>query len=300
VGPRMTRWKFERVAGPFKGATGGLAWDGSGMFFSAVGEERVLRFDPETNAVAEHRRWTYRVNGLAIGPNGELYGGQEGGRRVVQFLPEGITTPTALQLDGRYHNFPCDLTVDGKGRVWFSDPYNPVPAAGPQMYPLLEHQSVLRMTCDRGWSLQRMTYDTVGPRALALSPDEQTLYVSDGDTTAKLRELRAYPVLEDGALGQPKVLHTFGSDYRGPHRGIEGMCVDSEGNVLACAGWNRSGPGPRVYVFSARGALLESHELPCDVPMRIAFGDANLDSVYVTTADGQLLRATGVGRRGAR
>jgi gluconolactonase len=295
----MTPWKFEPVAGPFKGATGGLAWDGSGMLFSAVGEERVLRFDPKTNAVSEHRRWTYRVNGLAIGPNGELYGGQEGGRRVVQFLPEGITTPTALQLDGRYHNFPCDLTVDRKGRVWFSDPYNAVPAAGPQMYPLLDHQSVLRMTCDRGWSLQRMTYDTVGPRAIALSPDQQTLYVSDGDTTAKVRELRAYPVLQDGTLGQPEVLHTFGSDYRGAHRGIEGMCVDSEGNILACAGWNKSGPGPLVYVFSPKGALLETHELPCDAPMRIAFGDAKLDSLYVTSADGQLLRATGIARNGA-
>ena len=294
----MSTWKFERVAGPFKGATGGLAWDGAGLYFSAVGEERVLRFDPKTKSVSEHRRWTYRVNGLAIGPKGELYGGQEGGRRVVQFLPEGITIPTALQLDGRYHNFPCDLAVDAKSRVWFSDPYNPVPAAGPQMYPLLDHQSVLRMTCDKGWSLQRMTYDTVGPRAVALSPDEQTLYVSDGDTNATRRELLAYPILPDGTLGQRAVLHTFGADYRGAHRGVEGMCIDSEGNVLACAGWNKSGAGPLVYVFSPKGAVLETHELPCSLPMRLAFGDAGLDSLYVTTGEGELLRATGVGRRG--
>jgi gluconolactonase len=292
-------WKFERVAGPFNGATGGLAWDGSTMFFSAVAEERVLRFDPATSAVQEYRRWTYRTNGLAIGPRGELYGGQEAGRRVIQFLPEGITTPTAAQLDGRYHNFPCDLTVDRKGRVWFSDPYNPVPAFGPQLYPLLEHQSVLRMEQVRGWKLERLTCDTVSPRALCLAADEKTLYVADGDTNAKLRELRAYPVRDDETLGPCTVLHTFGSDYRGAHRGVEGMCLDVEGNVVACAGWKRSGSGPMMYVFSPTGTVLETHPLPCDLPMRVAFGDPGLGSLYLTAGDGCLYRARDIGRRGA-
>ena len=293
-------WKFERVAGPFKGATGGLAWDGKAMFFSAVAEERVLRFDPATGAVDEYRRWTYRTNGLAIGPKGELYGAQEGGRRVIQFLPNGITTPTAAQLDGRYHNFPCDLTVDRGGRVWFSDPYNPVPAFGPQMYPLLEHQSVLRMEQGRGgWTLERLSYDTVGPRALCLSGDEKTLYVADGDTKAKLRALRAYAVKEDGTLGPYTVLHAFGSDHRGAHRGIEGMCLDAEGNIVACAGWKKSGPGPLMYVFSPAGAVLETHELPCELPMRVAFGDADLASLYLTAADGILYRAKNIGGHGA-
>jgi gluconolactonase len=291
-------WTFERVAGPYKGPTGGLAWDGSGMYFSAVAEERVLRFDPKKNAVDEFRKWTFRVNGLAAGANGELYGGQEGGRRVVRFLPEGITTPTALQLDGRFHNFPCDLAVDRGGRVWFSDPYNPVPSAGPQMYPLLDHQSVLRMREQRGWTLERMTYDTQGPRAIALSPDEKTLYVADGDTRAKIRELRAYPIKEDGTLNACRVLHTFGSDHRGPHRGIEGICVDSEGNLIACGGWAQSGPGALIYIFSPGGAIIETHPSPADMPMRVAFGDAGLSSLYLTAADGGLYRARLTGRHG--
>lgn len=292
-------WHFEKVAGPFKGPTGGLAWDGSAMYFSAVGEERVLRFNPDSKAVDEFRKWTYRVNGLAIGPNGEIYGGQEAGRRVVQFLPEGITTPTALQIDGRYHNFPCDLAVDSKGRVWFSDPYNPLPAAGPQLFPLLEHQSVLRMREDRGWSLQRMTGDTTSPRAIALSPDETTLYVADGDTHTKIRELRAYDILPDGSLAAAcRVLHTFGADHRGAHRGIEGMCVDGQGNIIACAGWAQSGPGALVYVFSPSGAVLATHPAPADLPMRVAFGEA--ESLYLSAADGCLYRTSATGRRGVK
>jgi gluconolactonase len=294
-----TKWTFERVAGPFKGPTGGLDWDGKAMYFSALGEERVLRFDPVRSSIDEFRKWTWRVNGLAAGPKGELYGGQEGGRRVVQFLDENITTPTALQLDGRFHNFPCDLTVDRKGRVWFSDPYNPVPAFGPQMYPLLEHQSVLRMQNDRGWTLERMTFDTVGPRAIALSPDEKTLYVADGDSKAKVRELRAYPIGEDGRLGAYRLLHSFGADHRGPQRGIEGLAVERGGNIVACAGSNDNGPGALIYVFSPSGAVLETHPAPADRPMRVAFGDAGLGSLYVTAADGALYRSRDTGLVGA-
>jgi gluconolactonase len=182
--------------------------------------------------------------------------------------------------------------------AWFSDPYNPVPSAGPQMYPLLEHQSVLRMREDRGWSLERMTFDSIGPRAVALSPDEKTLYVSDGDTKAKVRELRAYPVKDDGTLGLCRVLHTFGADHRGTHRGIEGLCVDSEGNLIACGGWAQSGPGALIYVLSPSGAVLETHPSPADVPMRVAFGDEGLASLYLTAADGGLYRARALGRRG--
>jgi len=157
---------------------------------------------------------------------------------------------------------------------------------------------VLRMRQDRGWTLRRMTYDTQGPRAIALSPDETTLYVADGDTRAKLRELRAYAIQEDGTLAAAyRVLHTFGSDHRGAHRGIEGLCVDAQGNIIACAGWQKSGPGPLIYVFSATGAVLETHPAPADLPMRVAFGEA--ESLYLTAADGHLYRAAGIGRRGA-
>ena len=292
-------WKFEKVAGPFKGPTGGLAWDGKALFFTAVGEERLMRFDPAAGKASEYRKWTFRTNGLACGPKGELYGGQEGGRRVIQFLPDGITTPCGMQLEGQYHNFPCDLAVDRLGRVWFSDPYHAQPAMGPHMFALLAHQSVLRLREDRGWTMQRMTFDTASPRAIALSPDEKTLYVADGDMAAKTRELRAYTIGDDGSLAAShRVLHVFGTDYRGPHRGIEGMCADSQGNLIACGGWSRSGPGPLVYVFSPQGAVLETHPAPADMPMRVAFGDAGLDSLYLTAADGNLYRAQGTGRRG--
>jgi len=294
-------WSFETVAGPFKGPTGGVCWDGRSILFTAVTEGRVLRFDPATGSTDEFRRYTNRSNGIALGPQGQLYGCQEGSRRIIEFKADGSAVVTATRLNGRYHNFPTDLTIDRAGRIWFSDPYNPVRAYGPQLFPPLDHASVLRLARNERheWQMQRVTHDTSAPRAVLLSREEKTLYLAEGDETQdKPRELRAYPLEEDGRVGPYVVLYTFGSDHRGPHRGIEGMCLDADGDIIAVGGSDKSGPGPLVYVFSPQGAVRESHALPIDRPMRCAFGGARGDELYVTTAGGHLLRATGTGRRG--
>ena len=108
-------WKFHLVAGPFKGRTGGLAWDGAAMLFSAVQEERVLRFDPGTGMAEVFRKVTGRTNGVAVAADGSVFGAQEGGRRVIQFLKDGSTAPTCDLLGGKHHNQPTDVIVDGRG-----------------------------------------------------------------------------------------------------------------------------------------------------------------------------------------
>ena len=296
-------WTFELVHGPLGRPIGGLAWDGEAMLFSDINENGILRFDPRTQAVSTFRAYTSRTNGIAFGPDGVLNGCQEGSRRIVRFMPDGSASLPEVKLDGRYHNHPCHITVSGSGQLWFSDPLHAMPALGPLLPPYLEHRSVLRLTYTvpprQHWHMQRMTFDTASPRGVALSPDGKTLYVSECDNAeGGTRELRAYPVDTDGTLGRPIVLHTFGADYRGVHRGVEGLCVDAAGNVIACAGWRRSGPGPTVYVFSPAGGVAATHAVPADMPLGCAFGDPGLASLYVGTADGQLLRARATGHVG--
>jgi gluconolactonase len=298
-------WQFEAVAGPFEGAIGGVVWDRArgAVLFSTIDGGQLLALDHASKTVTEVRHYTNRVNGLALGPNGELYGAQEGGRRLIEFTPDGRTVPVDALLDGKYHNQPSDLVVDRQGRIWFTDPRHPIIPFGPSIFPFLDHCSVLRLARNdrRAWVATRMTYDTVSPRAVLLSGDERTLYVADGEPRrGQRRELRAYPIRADGTLDHPILLHPFGTDHRGPHRGIEGMCLDADGNIVAVGGWQRSGPGPLVHVFAPSGAVLESHPIPADQPSRCCFGGPDLDTLYVTTAGGQLYRARAGGRRGRR
>jgi gluconolactonase len=169
-----------------------------------------------------------------------------------------------------------------------------------QIFPPLEHASVLRLDHEeqrRLWDLRRVTFDTAAPRAVAVAWDGGTLYFAETDNRpGGRRELRAYTLRGLEIAGAPVVMHTFGEDHRGPHRGIEGMCLDAEDNIVACAGSERSGPGPMVYVFSRAGDIMGSHRVPADTPVNCAFGGDGLSTLFVTTGAGELLcvRASGM------
>ena len=66
------------------------------------------------------------------------------------------------------------------------------------------------------------------------------------------------------------------------------MSID--GNIIATAGYEQGGPGPMIYVFAPNGRVLSTHPLPADRPTNCTFGDADLQSLYVT-ASGCLFRA---------
>jgi gluconolactonase len=286
-------WSFERVAGPFGDPIAGLAWDGEAMLFSRPDVDRIERYTPRDGQISLLRRYTNHTAGLAFAPSGELYGCQQLSRRIVRFNANGSTTPMTYRFgDGSYHNMPRHLSIDQRGRIWFSDPVHQLPAYGPPV-PFVGHQSVLRLDqrADRSWILGRATHDTTSPSGVAVSPDQSTLYVAD-DTEANA-ELRAYPILPDGTLGQHTLLHSFGRDYRGRQRGADGLCVDGAGGLIACAGSQDNGPGALLYVFSPGGRLVTTQALPAGVPTVCAFGDDALTSLYVGTTEGHLFRGAG-------
>lgn len=294
----MTGWTFERVA-VVDGAATGVAWDGTGVLFSVPAAGRIMRFVPERGAADEYRRHSGGIDGIAVAASGTVYGCQSPSRRIVRLNADGSTSVLPYKLAGRLHNNPRELDVDTHGRVWFSDPHRSLRIPGPDVFPLLDHASVLRLDRipGRGWHMRRMTFDTVAPGAVLLSADELTLFVAENAAPpAGQRELRAYPIDGD-ELGPYEVLHAFGRDHRGSHRGVEGMCLDRHGNVVACAGGERSGPGAMVYVFSPSGRVLATEPVPAD-PVGCAFGGSDLASLYVSTTMGELHRVNDSGLRG--
>lgn len=283
-------WSFELVAGPLGGTTEGPVWDGEAVLYTHIPVSRIMRYDPRTGENSEYFYMTHNTNGLCFDAEGNLYGCQSGRRRIVRFEKNGISIASVSStLDGRQHNNPNDLAVDRQGRIWFTDPFNG--SAGEQE---LDHMSVLRLDPkgDDNWELTRATYDVSRPNGVLISRDQRTLYVAQSDyDPSQPRELRAYPINDDGSLGSYTTLHTFGIDSRGVHRGVDGMTLDVDGNIIACAGWEESGPGPMIYVISPTGRVLETHPFRVDRPTNCCFGDADMRTLYVTTGGGHLFRA---------
>ena len=171
----------------------------------------------------------------------------------------------------------------------------------------MDHDSILRADPqpDGTWVCKRMTFDTTRTNGLLISPDQKKLYmiqVTRIPSDPNPRELRAYDILDDGTLGKYIVLHQFGTDYRGPQRGVDGMCLDSEGNIVGCAGSyaRGSGPGPMIYIWDPNGRVLETHPMPVgvDMPTNCTFGDPDLRTLYITTSPGHFIRVRNTGRRG--
>lgn len=286
------KWRFELIAGPFGCTAEGPAWDGRYLHFSLIQQDRIMRYDPKTGECTEWKTGTQRTNGLMFDAKGRLYGCSSNGRAIVRFEADGKTTVIGDRLDGKRLNMPNDLAIDRGGRIWFSNPWHDQLRVGDARMEL-EDQSILLLNPaeDGTWKLSRAASDTTSPNGVLLSADQRTLYVSQQEYRLdKLRELRAYPIENDGSLGQYTVLHQFGGDYRGVHRAIDGMCLDFEGNIVATAGWQQSGPGPMIYVFSPSGRVLETHPVPADRPTNCTFGDADLHTLYVTTGDGHVYR----------
>lgn len=270
-------WEFEQIAGPFA-FTEGPAWDGKGLVFTDIPNGRIMRYDPQTGETIVFRTGTNEANGLMFDQAGQLYGCEGGGRRVVRYNADGTTTVIADQFEGKRLNSPNDLAFDRQGRLWFTDPRYTDREDDLE----LGHQSVFRADpqSDGSWTLRRVTHDTTKPNGLLISPDQKWLYVAQSHYgEGNKRELRAYPIKEDGAVGQYEVLHNF---Y--PHRGIDGMCLDREGNIIATAGWQQSGPGPMIYVFAPNGRVLETHPVPVDRPTNCTFGGDDLKTLYVTAS----------------
>jgi len=295
-------WNFEKIFDSGGRPLGGLAWDGSQMLFTDVNDNSIYAYDPQTTKITLKRKYTNRVNGIVFGNDGALYGCQEGSRRIIRMLDDGSSTATATHLHGVPHNHPYLIDVDKMGHFWFTDCYHQLLASGPQVFPALNHQSVLKLFLgprpQSHWEIERVTFDSIRPRGLALSVDEKTLYVSDTtNELGQVRQIRAYPILVDGSVGPFVVLHTFGEDYRGVHRGAEGLSIEATGKLIATGGGDR-GPGPMIYIFSPEGCLERAYPLPNCLPTNCAFGDSDFDSLYVTSEDGKLFRATKTGYKG--
>ena len=288
------QWKFELLMKPpAVPLTEGPVWDGEQLYFTHIRASRIMRYDPGSGVIAEARTGTNRTNGLAFDAEGRLFGCCSGGRAILRFDPDGKNAVIADRVEGKRLNTPNDLAIDRKGRIWFTNPVNEGNWDKTEKTEL-DNKSVIRCDPqkDGSYTTTRVTFDTTMPNGILVSQDQSTLYVAEsGYARGIARELRAYPIKDDGSLGTYTTLFTWGEDARGVHRGIDGMCLDRDGNIVATSGWEVSGPGPMITVFSPTGRVLETHPVPAIRPTNCCFGGRGMTTLFVTTTQGHFFKA---------
>ena len=285
-------WEFEKVSGPW-GFTEGPQWTGAVLLFVDMTSHRVMRFDPATGVTDRYYEGTNAGNGLLWTGAGQLICCESGARRISLIkVAEGCAGTIVDSFEGMRLNSPNDIVMDGLGRLWFTDP-----RYGQDRDDMeLDHESIYRLTPHGDHShIDRMTFDTTRPNGLAFSPDGRTLYVAQSDYgEGRKRELWAYPVDDDGSLGEHRVLHNFA-----PARGADGLKVSSDGHIIVAAGWTTDGPGPLIYAFEDSGRVVATHSLGGDLPTNLCFGGDDLTDLYVTGGGGWLYRVRNCGFAGS-
>lgn len=262
--------KIEKLWGEGSFTEGPVEGPDGCVYFSDIGN-RIMKFDPKTGKATEFRNPSGRANGLKFDAMGRLIaceGANTGGNRRVSITEKDGTVKTlADKFEGKAFNSPNDLTLDSKGRIYFSDPRY----VGSEKREL-DHDSVYRI--DPDGKLTHLIKDVIKPNGLVISPDGKTLYVADHSGEPQLtRKLVAYPLNADGSVGARKELYDFGKE-----RGIDGMTVATDGTVVATAG---RGPAAGIYFFSPEGKKIGFLPTPED-PSNCCFAGADRKTLYVT------------------
>ncbi len=272
-------WQFKNAIPPIGTITEGPVWDGKDILFSNISMNRVLKLCLRTFRLEVFAENTQGTNGLHFNGAGTLFGCSGDGRKIVEFDQNGNMTTVANRLCGRRLNGPNDLAIDPKGRIYFSDRIGDIyPDMG------IDHSSIISADPQPNgtYKCTRRTFDTTMPNGLLFSKDYTALYVAESDYRAsQKRQLLSYPVKEDGSLSSPSILHDFG-----PHRGIDGMTLTTEGLIVACTGWEVSGPGGCITIFEPDGRIVATHKVPAKRPTNCLLVD---NTLYVTTIEGHLL-----------
>ena len=165
--------------------------------------------------------------------------------------------------DGKKYNEPNDIFVDKKGGIYFSDPYFHVHAE-----PLEQDcHGLYYITPDRS-EVIRVIDDMKDPNGISPTPDGSKLYVIDTGE----QKTYIYDVNPDGTLSNKKEFVPWG---------LDGLTVDSEGNVYITGG------DDYVNIYDAAGNLMEKIVVSITKghTANVCFGGRDKQTLFITAGN---------------
>lgn len=222
-------------------------------------------------------------NGAALGPDGAVYVGNDGG--LAFKTEDGIRFPFNIAEDyqgGSIQRVDLDsgavstvLTESGGGRIGGLNDMVFDAAGG--LYAVDTMRGVIHYADVAAGTIAVVVEGLMAPNGGGLSPDGRTFYVS-GTYTG---QIMALDVTGPGQIGDRRELYNSG----GAH-GFDGLAVDGAGNVCAA---NLIGSG--ISVISPSGELLGAFKTPEHDPYvtNICFGGPNGDTAFICSAGRGLL-----------
>jgi gluconolactonase len=177
----------------------------------------------------------------------------------------------ADRYDGKRLNSPNDLVYRSDDALYFTDPPFGLPKVFDDPGKELPYSGVY---CVKDGVVKLVSTELDAPNGIALSPDEETLYVNNWNDKRKV--IVRYDVNPDCTLSNSRLFFDMtnapGSDA------LDGLKVDQQGNVYS------TGPGG-LWILSPDGRQLGLIKGPKD-PHNMAWGDDDGKTLYITALTG--------------
>ncbi|MCI0620529.1 MAG: SMP-30/gluconolactonase/LRE family protein [Acidobacteria bacterium] len=256
------------------------------MYFSDIWNNRIMKLAPD-GSQSVFRADSGRTNGNTFDQQARLLScegaemGPGGRRRIVRTdLKTGEVIVLTERYQGVRYNSPNDVVVDGRGRIYFTDP-----CYGDRSLMEMEIEGVYRIDADGSVTRILQQPAIQRPNGIAITPDDKTLYLVDSNPNAGgNRKIWAFNLQSDGSASNQRLIYDFA-----PGRGGDGMRLDLEGNLWVAAGINRArhegettDQPAGIYVISPEGTLLGCIPVPEDLVTNLAFGGRDKKTLYVT------------------
>ena len=265
----------------------GPAWDGKGNLYFTGGRRITVR--DSAGQIHAFREPAGGACGLLFDRQGRLIICEGANRRMTRIETGGRTVVLADRYQGMRFNSPNDVTIDSKGRIYFSDPrYGP--------------RDGMEMRDEKGRTVEGV-YRIDGPgkvtrvigrevdraNGVLVSPQDRYLFVADNDNNnvGAPRKLWRFDLRPDGTTvpGSRKLIFDWQSG-----RGPDGVKIDEAGNLYVAAGLNKANPPYEtadqfkggVYILSPEGRLLAFIPIPVDEVTNCAFGGADWKTLFIT------------------
>ncbi len=266
---------IERIAGGCR-FTEGPVWFGGlrQLVFSDIPNDRLMRWDEETGAVAPLRTQAGYPDGNTRDGQGRLITAELGTRRLTRTEHDGAITVLADHFEGTRLTGANDVIVKSDGSIWFSDNGagirgNYLGHKAPQEHPF----RVYRLDPRTG-TLSIAVGDMARPNGLAFSPDESRLYVVDtpGD---RPKSTWVYDIVENVTAAANGRVFFDGDGW------ADGMRCDTEGHVWCGVSGGEGQDG--VAVFATDGTLIGRILLP-ERCANVCFGGKKRNRLFMAAS----------------
>jgi gluconolactonase len=270
------------------GAGEGPAWNRvtGELFFTGNGN--IYRRD-KAGVVHVFRQAPNGANGLLFDQQNRLIACEHANRRITRTEADGTITVLADNYEGKRFHSPNDLTIDSKGRIYFTDPrYGPregmeiVDRAGKPV------EGVYRIDAP-GKVTRVIAHEVDRPNGVLVSPNDEFLYVADNNnnTAGGARKLYRFNLRPNGDVDPASRKRIF--DW-GDARGPDGIKMDRRGLLYVAAGLNKPHPPYEtadkrkggIYILTTAGKLVDFVPIPRDEVTNCAFGGPDGRTLFVT------------------